>query len=64
MLVEFNPEDRIAFGYVRLGGQPEGAEWGYVDLDELAQVYVAPLVIVERDLGWRPRPAGEVIPDL
>ncbi len=76
-LVELDLEDRIAFGYVRLGGHPDGAEWGYVDLAELAEVFVPGQaiaiegglriqvpVIVERDLHWRPRPAGEVIPDL
>ncbi len=77
-LVELDVEDRIAFGYVRLASHPDGAEWGYVDLEDLAQVFVQghvraiegdgvvlqPPLIVERDLHWRPRPAGEVIPDL
>jgi hypothetical protein len=77
VLVELDFEDRVEFGYVRLGAHPEGAEWGYVDLVELAELFVAghvtaiegglrtqPPAIVERDLHCRPRPAGEVIPDL
>ena len=40
------------------------AEWGYIDLMELAEVLRPPLLIVERDLGWTPRPVGEVIPYL
>lgn len=71
-LVELDDEDRIGFGYVSLASHPDGREWGYVDLDELAEVFIPPSstpgvgtataiqppVIVERDLHWRPRPAG------
>jgi hypothetical protein len=77
-LVELDLEDRIGFGYVRLSAHPDGAEWGYVDLAELAGIFIPPgfmpgvgaatvirpPLIVERDLGWQPRPAGEVIPGL
>ncbi len=38
MLVELDLEDRIRFAYVRLGGHREGAEWGYLDLAELADL--------------------------
>lgn len=45
----------VAFGYARLAGYPDG-EWGYADLAELEQVNVHHgLVIVERDLHWKPR---------
>ncbi len=68
---------QLAFGFVCLG-DPASAEWGYIDLHELAEVWrplafeeEAPSVVVrslpliiERDLHWRPRPAGEVIPYL
>jgi hypothetical protein len=54
---------QLAFGYVCLG-DPQMAEWGYIDLHELAEVFRPPLIIVERDLHWMPRPAGEVIPYL
>jgi len=78
-VVELDPFDRLALGYACLG-DPQMAEWGYIPLDELAQmflpprpiidegtpgwtVFVAPIV-VERDLHWTPRTAGEVIPYL
>ena len=61
-VVELDPAERLAFGYVCLGG-PQMAEWGYIALDELAEIFRLP-IIVERDLGWTPRPAGEVIPYL
>ena len=68
----------LAFGYACLG-DPQMAEWGYIDLIELVKVFrppafgnprpgaatsITPALIVERELGWTPRPAGEVIPYL
>jgi hypothetical protein len=52
------------------------AEWGYIDLTGIfrppsfgdpvpgGMTRIVPSIIVERELGWTPRPAGEVIPDL
>ncbi len=64
-VVELDSAERpqLAFGYVCLG-DPQMAEWGYIDLMELAEVFRPPLLLVERDLGWTPRPAGEAIPYL
>ena len=82
-VVELDSIERpqLAFGYV-CPGDPAMAEWGYIDLHELAGIFRAPVVteveeraslhaftfvpplIVERELGWTPRPAGEVIPYL
>jgi hypothetical protein len=76
-VVELDSAERpqLAFGYACLG-DPAMAEWGYIDLHELAGIFRAPSlgepvpggaprmvppIIVERDLGWTPRPAGEVI---
>jgi hypothetical protein len=54
----------MGFGYARFAAFPEGAEWGYVDLDELEQVRAeAPSglpVIVERDLAWQPKPFRDI----
>jgi hypothetical protein len=67
-----------AFGYACLG-DPAMREWGYIDLHELASIFrppsfgdplpggltrITPALIVERELGWTPRPAREVIPHL
>lgn len=62
-LVEYDPAERLAFGFVCLG-DVQMAEWGLVPLDELVAVYPHPLYIVERDLYWTPGAAGEVIPYL
>ncbi len=64
-LVEYDPAERRAFGYVCLG-DPTCAEWGYVSLDELEAIHtsgrwltvdqglahVLPPTVVERDLWW------------
>ncbi len=77
-VVEVDSIDRpqLAFGYACLG-DPAMAEWGYIDLHELAGIFrppsfgephpggvtmVVPPLIVERELGWATCPAGEVIP--
>ena len=76
-VVELDSAERpqLAFGYACLG-DPQMAEWGYIDLHELAEIWrppsfgeprpggvtsITPALIVERELGWTPRPAGEVI---
>jgi len=52
----------LAFGYAIFTGFPEGAEWGYLSLNELEEVNAhGGLVIVERDLHWEPRPFGFVM---
>ncbi len=79
-LVELDLEDRIGFAYVPLSGHRVGAEWGYVDLADLAdlaEVFIPGQVtavggggiviqppVIEWDLHWTPRPAAEVIPEL
>ena len=72
-VVEYDRAENLAFGYVCLG-DPDMAEWGYISLAELEELYIegrserqpdgrvmfrAP-VVVERDLSWSPRPFGEV----
>jgi hypothetical protein len=63
-VVEFEPADRLAFGFACLG-DPASAEWGYVSLDELAVTKVRPGngpvdMVVERDLYWTPIRFGEL----
>ncbi len=58
----------LAYGYALLAAYPDGAEWGTISLDELEQLRVnrprgLPL-IVERDMGWEPRPFREVQQEL
>jgi hypothetical protein len=58
-IAEYDPATGEAFGYACLG-DPECAEWGYLDLSELEQVNVrGGLLIVERDLYWTPTRAAD-----
>ncbi|MDQ1677139.1 MAG: hypothetical protein QOC93_2283 [Actinomycetota bacterium] len=51
-IAEYDPGTGTALGYACLG-DPDCAEWGYLDLPELEQVNVrSGLLIVERDLHW------------
>jgi hypothetical protein len=55
-VTEYDPNTGEAFGYARLG-----AEWGYIDLNELEQVNAFHgLVIVERDMFWTPKQFKEI----
>lgn len=50
-----------AFGYVKLAAYPDGAEWGYIDLNELERLNVHHgLVIVERDMHWTQVKFGDI----
>jgi hypothetical protein len=61
LVAELDPADEwLAFTYARRGGD-EG-EWGYVSLVHLERVFSSPLLIVERDLFWTPKPARDCVP--
>jgi hypothetical protein len=60
---ELGEDQRIAFGFVNMG-DPQNAEWGYVDLVELRSILGhtdqgIPFV-VERDLHWTPTVFGDI----
>jgi hypothetical protein len=58
-IAEYDPATGTAFGYACLG-DPQNAEWGYLDLPELEQVTAASgLLIAERDLHWTPVRAAD-----
>jgi hypothetical protein len=68
-ITEIDPETFQAFGFANLGDD-RCAEWGYIDLIELAVSTVATAIgpngatfrqPVERDLYFDPKPFGEVI---
>ena len=73
-IAELNPVTGLAFGYACLHADATNAEWGYIDLTELEGLYqpahvqtdrngrparLLPHLIVERDLHWSVRPAGQ-----
>ncbi|WP_017569701.1 hypothetical protein [Nocardiopsis halotolerans] len=57
-----------AFGFARLLTDPNGGEWGRIDMTRLETLRVSrpggPVRVVERDLAWRPVVARECVPGL
>ena len=58
-IAEYDPNERLFFGFAILNGDLDNAEWGYISLDELRQIKIGWLEI-DRDLHWKPRRAEEV----
>lgn len=50
---EYDPDQRIFFGFAVLNGDDRMAEWGYFSLDELRKLRDGPFE-VDRDLWWQP----------
>jgi hypothetical protein len=48
-IAELDDDSWIGFSYVNLG-DPQNAEWGYVDLAELEAINIGPGFVVERHL--------------
>jgi hypothetical protein len=63
LLAEYDPVERIAFGYCDLFGQGEagGAEWGYVSIDELEELRFLGIPRVEVDHHFTPKPFRECV---
>ena len=51
-IAEYDPKERIFFGYAVLNGDWEMAEWGYTSYDELLNLK-KDYVQVDRDLHWK-----------
>lgn len=57
-IIEYDPEEKIAFGYADLNmGFPE---LGYISITELENIQLPLGMKIERDLYWNPRPLSEV----
>lgn len=56
---EYDPTDRIFFGFVVLNGYLDMAEWGNFSLDKLMKLKVK-FLEVDRDRHWKVRPARKV----
>ncbi len=56
---EYDPSDRLLFGYAVLNQDYQNSEWGYFSLDELKDIRVRGIEI-DRDLHWDERPAGSI----
>jgi len=57
---EYNPEERIFFGYASIFGDWND-EWGYFSLDELQSFKGKFGLGIERDLYFEEKPASQVI---
>jgi hypothetical protein len=58
-MVEFDPDERLAFGFCVSPLGPDCDEWGYFSLDELESVNVFGLGI-ERDICFEPTRFGDL----
>lgn len=54
--IEYDPDDRLFFGYVDLG---YGGEWGYFSLNELEDIG-----FIERDLYFQPTKMGTILQNI
>lgn len=58
-IAEFDPEQRLAFGYADLG-DPTCAEWGYVSIAELESLRWLGVPRVELDANFTPTKFGDL----
>ena len=61
-IAEYDPKERLFFGYTILNNDLEMAEWGYISLDELQSLKVRNIE-VDRDLHWKSKSFREVMQD-
>lgn len=60
LATEYDPKERLFFGYVSIFGVPND-EWGSFSLDEL-ETYIGPFGIgIERDFHFQECPASQAI---
>jgi hypothetical protein len=57
---EYNPEDKIFFGYVSLFGDYND-EWGSFSLEELESLQLPMGMKIERDMYFGEKPSSEII---
>lgn len=58
-VAEYDPTDKVFYGFVILNDWLDCAEWGTFSLDELREMKVNGME-VDRDLHWSPVRAGDV----
>jgi hypothetical protein len=63
-MMEYDPEQRLAFGWVVSPISPEYDELGYISVDELEGVRGALGLGIERDMYFSPKPFRDVARDL
>ena len=61
LLTEYDPAQQLAFGYAHDASYPDGAELGYVSIEELESLRLNGIPAVERDLWFQPKPLSQAI---
>lgn len=63
LISEYDPEERLFFGYASLGFGRHCDEWGYISLDELEELDVGFGLGIERDRYFKPKPFPQACKD-
>lgn len=61
LIVEYDPEEKVAFGYADLHGGGQDAEWGYISIAELESLKFMGIPRVEVDRHFTPKPFAECV---
>ena len=61
LIAEYDPEEKVAFGYADLFGGGQDAEWGYVSIAELESLKFMGIPRVEVDAHFTPRPFTDCV---
>lgn len=59
-IAEYDPVDRLMFGYAILNNDLLNSEWGIIPYDELKELSIGPGFEIDRDLHWKPARAIDV----
>lgn len=62
-VTEYDPEERLCYGWVCLNGDLQCAEFGYISLDELESVKKFGKPRIERDLYFKPVTLRQALKD-
>ena len=58
-IAEYDPKNKLMFGFAILNNDYQNAEWGYIDFNELNELNVYGFQ-VERDMEWYPKKASSI----
>jgi len=59
LVTEYDPEEKLAFGFCYNAADPDGAELGYISIEELESVKGPFGLKIERDINWTPMPLSQ-----
>ena len=62
--IEYDPEEKLFFGYADLFGDETCAEYGMFSLTELENINLPFGLKIERDLHFTPKPMKEVLKNM